>query len=339
MNLRSYPAFWLIAAAAICLLAVLPPTGLLSAEEDGLQIEPPVMDLELAPEEVAERTVTLHNNSDRRRILFVFPQDISGADREAEVLKEQKERESLSDWLVLPPERVEVEPGASKDISVGVQVDSRAEPGLYHAYLSFAPGTRRSEAADRITRDQAIFLSVEVADQAEDLIHISGFGTEGSIVSGSPIAWQVELENRGDTELTPQGELIVYDSQGKELGALPFNRDEHTMEPGAEKVFTLNWQEDLGWGRHRARLALSYGSRGEIHRVDDTAFFRVLPWMELTAVFLVLLAVLLYLINIVHQRAEQKHRERLPQVYQGGGPVEYYDEPDPHTIDLRGRDS
>jgi hypothetical protein len=101
---------------------------------------------------------------------------------------------------------------------------------------------------------------------------------------------KILLENTGDIALTPAGEVVVFDTRGKEMAAVPVNSTEQTLLPGQR----LQLEEPLPFipqlGRQKASLSLTYGKNQAA--IFDTAFYYSLPWYYLLTIFLILLSIL-----------------------------------------------
>ncbi len=314
--------------STLALLAVLllVPAPLVAS----FSVSPPVIDRSGVPRDSIQETITLTNRENYRVRVFTFVNNVSveeeGGREEFERLRGLETAESLANWVSVTRQRIELEPGESKEVTLSVDVHMDAEPGTYHAFISFAEGARRSEAEERITRDRAVLLSITVDDDSEDILQLTSFAPESRIVSSAPVEFSAELDNRGDTTLTPEGELIVYDRRGREIEAAVFNEEARSLEPGESDAFTVVWNGELDWGRHRARLDLSYGrGRG----LDDSVFFTVLPVIPLTMIFVVLLVLLLSGVHFLHKRQERA------LAGQSRSHRHFEEEADEHTIDLR----
>jgi len=305
-------------------------------------VTPPVIDLSGVPRDVVSGSITVTNDSNRRLRLFSFVNNVSvdsvDGREDFEILRGVEVAESAANWVSFSRQEIVLESGETRDLPVSVQIHQRAQPGKHYVFVSLAEGTRRIDAEGRITRDRSTLLSIEVKDDSEDILQVLSFGADSPLILNSSLALEVELDNRGDTVLIPTGELMVFDRRGRELGAVEFNTAGVSIEPGESQKFSVPWDQSLAWGQHRTRLSLVYGSAGRRYSLDDTAFFTVVPIWTLIALFFSLLLLLLLTIHLLHSRHIKKVQavnNRLPQLYQGRGPVVYEPEIDQNTIDLR----
>ena len=306
--------------------------------EASLLVSPPVIDGEGVPRDSISGVITLTNAADNRRMrVFTFVNNVSvekeGGREEFVVLRGQDVADSVANWVSITRQEIMLAPGESKEIPFSASIHRDAKPGKYHAFISFAEGSRRSEAEGKISRDRATLLSIEVKDDSEDILNLRSFITEKSIITGSPFSFIIILDNRGDTVLIPVGEIVVYNKRGKEIGAVEFNKEKISIEPGEESEFKVLWENDLDWGRHRARLALSYGSGGRKYSLNDATFFPNIPIIPLMVLFFVLLSLVILLIHFFHKKRERAHLFVEKRRRNSFG----HDEPDEHTINLRDR--
>ncbi len=305
--------------------------------EASLSVSPPVFDGVGVPRDSVSGVITLTNTADNRRIrVFTFVNNVSieeeGGREEFTVLRGPETAESVANWVSVTRQEIMLAPGESKDIPFSATIHRDAKPGKYHAFISFAEGSRRSEAEGKISRDRATLLSIEVKDDSEDILNLRSFITEDRIVTASPVEFLITLNNRGDTILTPEGEIVVYDRRGKEIGVAAFNKEKVSIEPEEERIFAVLWDGDLDWGKHRARLTASYGSQERKYTLNDTIFFTKIPIIPLAVSFFSMLLLVIFSVLLLHRRHERLHRVQASYSRrQSFG----HDEPDENTIDLR----
>lgn len=311
---------------------------LLPFSVDGsLSVSPPVIDGSGVPRDSISGTITLTNTADSRRMrVFTFVNNVSveeeGGREEFTVLRGRETAESIANWVSITRQEIVLDPGESKDVPFSATIHRDTEPGKYHAFISFAEGSRRSEAEGKISRDRATLLSIEVKDDSEDILNLRSFITESSMLTGSLVEFLVTLDNRGDTVLVPEGEIAVYDRRGKEIGVAEFNKEGVSIEPGEESEFRVLWEGGLDWGKHRARLSASYGSSDRKYLLNDTIFFTSIPLVPLIVSFFILLSLVIFSVHILHKRQVRLHKVRATETrrYSFG-----HDDVDENTINLR----
>ena len=302
-------------------------------------VSPLVINESGVPGDVVVGTVTIENFTDNRRLrIFGFVKNVTEEEgkgiEDFQVKRGLETAESLANWVSVSRQHIELGPGESREMPVRVDIHREAKPGKYHALIFFADGSRRSEAEGKASRDKATLLAIEVKDDSEDILNLRSFVTEDKVVTGSPVEFSVTLDNRGDTTLTPEGDLSVYDRRGSEIGVVDFNRERVSIEPGEERVFSVLWEGDLGWGKHRARLNASYGSMGRRYTLDDTFFFTVIPVLPLALIFFSLLLMIIFFTHLLHERQKRATVHETGASYRRR--ISDDEESDENTIDLRG---
>ena len=83
----------------------------------------------------------------------------------------------------------------------------------------------------------------------------------------------------------PQGEIIFYDSNGKEVASVAANPDNLTLAPGEQTEMKATVPIQGLIGKYKGFLNVNYGT-AQAASVYDTAFFYVLPWQKLLLIFI-----------------------------------------------------
>lgn len=305
--------------------------------EASFSVSPPVLDRSGVPRDSVTETIILTSNVDNRNLrIFTFVNNVSVEEESGRedftFLTGLDTAESLANWVSITRQEIVLSPRESKEIPITVKIDSRAEPGKYHAFVSFSEGSRRSEAEGGISRDRATLLVIDVEDDSEDIMNLRSFVTKNQLISSSPVEFLITLDNRGDTTLTPDGEIVIYNKSGKEIGVAEFNKEKVSIEPGEENEFSVFWTGNFDWGKHRARLTASYGSGERRYLLNDTIFFNNVPIIPLVVSFFLMLLGVIFVVHFLHRRYERRHHARVSQVKRNSFG---HDESDEHTINLR----
>jgi hypothetical protein len=305
--------------------------------EASLSVSPPVIDYSGVPRDSVSGVITLTNTASNRRIrVFTFVNNVSleeeGGREKFTVLRGPENADSVANWVSVTRQEIMLASGESRDIPFSVAIHKDAKPGKYHAFISFAEGSRRSEAEGNISRDRATLLSIEVKDNSEDILNLESFITEKKFITDSSVEFLVTLTNRGDTTLTPEGEIVIYNKSGKEIGVADFNTEGVSIEPEEENEFRVFWSGGFDWGKHRARLTASYGTGERRYLLNDTIFFSSIPIIPLVISFLVMLLIVIFISLYFHRRYERLHHARATQFKRNSFG---HDESDEHTINLR----
>ena len=65
---------------------------------------------------------------------------------------------SPTSWIEISRARIDIKPGEQAEIPLVIKINQNALPGLYHAYVGFAPGTNLDEAESKVLNGQGVEL-------------------------------------------------------------------------------------------------------------------------------------------------------------------------------------
>ena len=225
-------------------------------------------------------TVTLRNETQIRLRFYPLVIDISEEDGRVFSQKEDMEKSSsLASWIEISRSRIELSPGEEIKIPLTLRVDSKAEPGSYHAAVIFAQGSTLDDAERNALRFNypEILVSINVERNIVERLQLINFYHEKDSFFTSSIDFFLSMENIGNTGVKPKGLLVIYKSrQGKELESLIVNEEGIFIEPDSQEVFKKNWQSKGSFGHHKAVLMMEYGDETK-RDVYDTIYFWVVP--------------------------------------------------------------
>lgn len=212
--------------------------------------------------------------------------------------------ESITSWIEITRGRIELSGGEEKNIPLTIRVNHNAKPGLYHAFVGFAPGHNRDAAEETIRNGQGegLILRILVGGKQEEFLRLVSFTTDRfSFIEGKGTMTYV-LENTGDVPLRPMGDITIYDGRGKELTTVDLSSDTEAglIQPGEQKTYTKDLPYTDRLGRNKALLNIEYG---EVNRaaVYDTNFYFSIPWIYGLLV-VILLSLVLSTIGIIIKR-------------------------------------
>ncbi len=273
-------------------------------------ISPPVIELKVEPRDIREETIKITNTGTTPLRIFptvnpvVLGSDGQIASFETPSMSDQTT--SVTSWLALSRARIELAPGETKKIPLGITVNPNAAPGDYYAFIGFGDGDKRDdvEAAVLTGSVPGTIVRLSLADTSTEYLRLHAFTIDRFVRSGGDVGVTYELENIGDVPVVPTGEVILYDVRGREVGAVPINTAAETLAPGARVSFTGTAPDTGAFGRHKAFLSIEYGEKQRAN-LYDTTFFTVVPIKLLITAFvlLLLLSLALTLLHIRRQRA------------------------------------
>ena len=280
---KYFAPFWLsIILTSLFLVLCAAPL----AQAASLTVTPLVIDEKAIGRDILKESVTLTNNTGRKLNVYAFVNDISAYGGKREFVDRSKEGRSTSpmNWIRFPMGVIELSPGEVRTIPFSIEVNLWAKPGVYHAIVAFADGSRRQEAQRKRDQSPSVMVNIEILDDAKERVQLKKFIPDKRFSSSLPVSFSYELENIGNRAIVPSGEVRIYDRNGKEVGVADVNSGEAVIDPDTSKHLASIWESSRGFGRYKALLDLEYGGKQQ-GMIQDTVFFWVIPYWMFVVVF------------------------------------------------------
>lgn len=261
-------------------------------------VAPLVIDQAAAPRDIINTSVTVTNEANH--ILSIFPSvheiDLAAGGEAAEFEGPSMVMRSraITSWIEISRAEINLKPGESRMIPVVIRMNPNAEPGEYHAIIGFGSGRTRNDAEALVMNGQAphVTLTIRVADTAVEYMDVKGFRIDKFITSTDNSALAYSLTNPGDTVIVPEGEIIIYDGNGKEVTSIPANPSNQSLRPG-ETIDLATTVPIAGMlGKYKAFLSVRYGTN-QAANLQDTAFFYALPLQKLLIIFAIIATIVI----------------------------------------------
>lgn len=257
-----------------------------AAESEELSVTPVILNEKAKERDIIKQSITVSNTSNRKLNLYPSVYDVSPIEGETGFVKAGDSTEravSLANWVELSRGVIELGPGEEKVIPFVIRVNLSAAPGMYHAHISFAEGSTR-ESAEASEPLSVVTVNVEVEKDIKEVMQLASFKTDNFFLSGDDVIFNYQVENIGNQELQPRGEVRIYDRSGKEVASVPVNKDGAVFSPEQKAQLASVWGGAQGFGKYKAFLNIDYGST-QTASVQDTVFFWIVPWKELSLFF------------------------------------------------------
>ncbi len=302
-------------------------------------VSPLVIDEKVEPRDIIEKVITLKNTGDTPATIYPTVNNISltegGTVEEflPQVMSDQTT--SISAWIEISRAGIDLKAGESKTVKLTLRINPNVKAGEYHALVGFPYGGNRDIAERMLKNGDApgTIVTVSIEDKKTTVLKLSRFLVDRFVTSKNNSAAAYTIKNPGDEPLVPGGEIVLYDSTGKEVGTLPVNPEHVEIPVGGEHTFEGAVPIDDLFGKYKAFLSVEYG-KGNIASVQDTAFFYVLPLRTLIILILTVAVVVVLLSLYVHRKyfddATDDGSELLPLHVR-----ESDSDPKHHDIDLR----
>ena len=214
---------------------------------------------------------------------------------------------TVTSWIQITRGRVELAPGESIKVPLRIVIDPTAKPGEYYAFVGFADGSKRDEAEAKVMSGSVpgVIVRLSNPDKSTESIRLNKFTVDRFVTGYNDAFVTYSVENIGDLPLTPQGEIILYNVRGEEVGTIPVNPEAKEVAPNGQETFVSPLPDTSALGRHKAFLNLEYGSKQRA-TVYDTTFFTVVPLTRLLIVFGVLITTSIFLVLWFHWRQNRQ---------------------------------
>ncbi len=278
-----------------------------------IQVSPIVINKDLQARDIIREQVVLKNTSPAKLNVYTFVNNVtSGTEGGIEAFldyQQSEKQKSLANWIEISRGVIELMPGEEKEIEFIIKVHHEATPGDYHALISFGTGTNRDEAEQRLTRESSVMVVGSVVKNTRELLQVKKFTAGNLFFSGTDAEFTYTLQNNGDEVIIPDGEILLYDRRGIEIGAMRVNGQGESILPGEEKEFVSTWSGEYSLGRHKAYLSAVYGAQKK--NLTDTTYFFMLPWKQLLLLFTVLMFFTVYVMHVIHDKFFQKRKKQV----------------------------
>jgi hypothetical protein len=293
---------FLIGVALVCA-----PLTALAAED--LALTPVIIDEKAKVRDILKETITLTNAGERVLRLYPSVFDVNPVEGQADQFmraEDSLERSvSLANWIELSRGVIELGPGESKEIPFVIRVNLNAVPGKYYAHITFGEGSTRddSETAEPLG---TVTVNVEVQADIKEVLQLGSFFTDNIFFSGDDVLFNYQIENIGNQNLKPTGEIRVYDRRGVEVASIPVNQDGASFTPEQKALLASVWSGAEGFGKYKAFLNIDYGSN-QTASVQDTIYFWIVPWKELAAFFTIGALLVIFFVYSYHRKLERRY--------------------------------
>lgn len=292
-------------ARIILVFLLLTPLTTFSAPQ--YTVAPFVIDQKVLRRDIITETILVKNVGTQSISLFPIVNTVSiGLDGGVEefVSASMSDRTtSVTSWIEISRKTINLVEGESREIPITFRINPNAEPGLYHAYIAFANGRNIVVAEENVRNGRAkgVIINITVEDESFEILRLSKFLIDRFIFSPGIDDIKYTVDNPGDTEITPQGDIILYNPRGEEVGSVEINPERKTVRPGESIVFSAGIPTTGLLGKYKAFLTLEYGTKQRAS-VNDTAFFYVFPWKKLSIFFAIFVVLALFISLWVHKR-------------------------------------
>ena len=284
-----------------------------------LSVAPAVIDEKAKARDILKESITITNTTNRKLNLYPSVNDVDSLTGEEDFVSAQSAEDraaSLANWIELSRGVVELSPGEEKTIPFVIRVNLNALAGTYHAQITLAEGSTRSDAEKRDPL-ATLMVNLEVQADIKEVLQLNKFVTDNVFFSGDDVLFNYQLENLGNQDLEPTGEIRIYDRKGREVTSLDINGKGQLVAPEEISQMASVWSAVNGFGKYKAFLTIDYGNT-QTASVQDTIYFWIVPWKQLLALFVGSLIAVIFFALYFHRWFERRHVHTLAAVGHAG---------------------
>lgn len=271
-------------------------------------ISPKIIDLDLEKRDIVERTITLTNNGTRPTRIYPTVHEIA-IDENGEIEKftyatNNKQTDTVTSWIEVPRGRITVEPGETYEVPVRIKIHPQAQSGNYVVFVAFSNAANKSDAEKRAMagKSDGTIIRISVEKDRTEFLKLESFSVERFVTGleeDSTIFYRIA--NNGQAPLVPEGELILYDTKGVEVGSVPVNPGGVELQPDSSQEFSSSLPDTLRAGKYKAFLNVDYGIEQRASLMDTTFFYNM-PIMTMIIIFLSVMSFAILLTFLIYRR-------------------------------------
>jgi hypothetical protein len=298
-----------VGLVAIMLIALGLPLSGVGAQQagQGLEISPPLIDLQVDPGQVIETEIRLRNVTEEALVARAQYNDFVAGDNEDGnprfLLDDSPTGEqspySIKDWLNTIPE-IKLDAGEQKTVKVTINVPEDAAPGGHFGVIRFTGAPPEvDESAVTLSASVGTLVLLTVAGDIQEQAGIAEIYTSQNnkkriLYEYGPISITTRVENTGNVHVQPQGTLVVRDMFGRVVESFTFNETKGNILPESVRKFENRYNKKLLFGKYTVQADVVYGKDKTI--VSASSTFWVIPY-KLVIIGLVVIALLILAIK------------------------------------------
>jgi hypothetical protein len=274
-----------LALAAFAALSLNPPAATASFE-----VSPTSVELRRDPGGVALGTIGVRLRRERGQRYRVLVREIrQGPDGTQVYGPATGSRYSAASWVAVSPTRFSGAPDRTQPVQFQVRVPDDAEPGDHLASVTIERLAPSGGAVAAAVMAVSVRLTIRVSGAIRPAADITNVEAPSVADGGSPVTVVTTVRNAGNVTLDFEGanRAAVRILDGSETEAtLPL---QGRLFPGQVGAFDGRWEDPPLFGDFDAEASIRVGA--VTVSLEET--FWVIPWRELAALVLIVLAVLI----------------------------------------------
>lgn len=274
------------------IITVVTPFSVKASAE--LKVTPILIDRDLQPRDIITETITVSNPNSHKVNAYATVNEInldSGGEIQEFIPPSMSDRSSsVTSWISIQRSRIEIAPNSEVEVPLTIQVNPFAKPGDYHVFIGIYHASKRFQAEEAALKGEAngLILSISIAENRQSLLRLGSYIVNRFVATDKNREISYTVTNPGEKIITPSGEIIFYDSRGREVESVALNEERRAISPGETVDFTEIIPLEDKIGKYKAFFNMEYGET-QMASLQDTAFFYMVPIRLLIIIFVILL--------------------------------------------------
>ena len=331
--------FTIYALAGVLGASILYPNKVNALGEASLSLgfSPTALYLNLNPGESYKGEVTFWNLAQSTITFQVkvkgFKQieDVPGTSRIHTDFEEANDPYTASKWVTVDTKTVELHPNEYFKLPYTITVPQDVAIGEFHTLIylqSTTPDNPLLGSATLADLGSGPAILINTGDNVEENAEVEYFKTDKPFYEYPPVDFLTRYLNKGNTHITPAGDIVLENFLGQEIDRIQFNPNKQSILRSNGATYTNEWQNKsiffkngkVAIGPIKAKLVTTYRSKFPgFSPLSATTTFWVLPWK-------IILGVMLTIAFILYLRSKAKEKKRVsnqPPVYYNNQSNEY----------------
>lgn len=221
----------------------------------------------------------------------------------ARILTEQEEARdpfSASKWIKISQKSVNLKSNEYTKIQYEIQIPQDSASGEFHAMIFLVSKSPIVNLGPNSTSSSnlgsgPVFL-INVGNQIIEKADIEYFRTNKSFYELPPVTFLTRYVNKGNTHVTPAGDIILENFLGQEIDKVTFNENRQSLIRGNAGNYADTWESKniffkngkIAIGPIKARLITTYMSQNPGYAaLSASTTFWVLPWKHILAIIII----------------------------------------------------
>lgn len=317
----------LLTAATLAAIIIAPAQSIYAINDgagQALEIAPPVLTLSANPGQTINAQIDLRDISNSPLVVTGTVNDFSAKDENGNPNINLDTAEpspySIRPWLQ-PLAQLNMKSKELQKLPIVIKVPANASPGGYWGVIRFtATPPNMDQTGVSLSASLGSLIFVRVNGDAKENMSVAGFyttepgrDTAASLFESTPINFVLRIQNNGNVQEQPYGQIIVTDMFGRAAAAVNMNLERRNVLPGSIRKFTAPLDKGaLGtstlFGKYTAKITMNYGPKSQT--TSATLTFWIIPY-RLIIIIIVGLILLFFIIRALIRNYNRRITRRV----------------------------